>query len=205
MRVDLEQLQRILPGAGSRVRLALFCEPLNDAMAEFGIDTAHEAASFLAQIGHESCHLQRLAENLNYSDNALMQTWPRRFDLVTSARYARHPEMIANRVYANRYGNGDEASGDGWRYRGRGGLQITFRDNYAAGGEALGLDLLDNPELLLDPVNALRSAGWFWKVRGLDAEDDDNDVSRETRIINGGALGLADRRAIFDRALKELA
>jgi putative chitinase len=197
-----EQLRLILPQAGSRAYV--FCGPLNSAMAEVGIDTPHEVASFVAEVGHESRHLQALAENLNYSDKGLLATWPRRFDPVTAARYARHPEMIANRAYAHRYGNGDEASGDGWRYRGRGAIQITFHDNYAACGAALGLDLLRQPELLLDPINAMRSAGWFWKVKGLDAEDDDDDVTRETRIINGGALGLAERQAIFDRALKEL-
>jgi putative chitinase len=108
-------------------------------------------------------------------------------------------------VYADRGGNGDEASGDGWRYRGRGCIQITFKNNYARCGSALGLDLVTNPELLLEPLNAARSAGWFWKAYGLDAYDDDDDVTRETRIINGGTLGLADRKAIFDRALKEWA
>ncbi len=200
--VTPEQLLAILPAAGGRVHV--YCDPLNAAAAEFGIETGHEMASFISQIGHETEYLQKFEENLNYSDGALLRTWPRRFDLVTAARYARHPEMIANRAYANRYGNGDEASGDGWRYRGRGGIQITFHDNYAACGEALGLDLLRNPQLLLDPVNAMRSAGWFWKVRGLDAEDDDDDASRETRIINGGTLGLADRQAILDRGIREL-
>jgi len=201
--VTADQLRQILPQAGARADV--FCEPLNVAMAEVGVDTPHEIASFLAQIGHESGQLQRLEENLNYSDKGLLATWPKRFDLVTAARCARKPEVIANRVYANRMENGDEASGDGWRYRGRGLIQVTFKRNYRRCGEYLGLDLLGDPALLLEPANAARSAGWYWKVAGLDAHDDDDDARSESRIVNGGEHGLADRQAILTRALEVLA
>ena len=204
MQITTEQLRQILPQAGSRADL--FGDPINEALDLIHAEpTAHEIASFLAEIGHESCHLQRLEENLNYSADALAKIWPKRFNAAQAAQYARHPEMIANRVYAGRYGNGDEASGDGWRYRGRGLLQITFKDNCAACGAALGLDLVAIPELLLEPRNAALSAAWFWKSHGLDAEDDDDDVTRETRVINGGARGLAERQAIFKRAMEVLA
>lgn len=203
MIVTPEQLKQILPQAGSRAYV--FCEPINQAAAEFGIESAHEMASFIAQVGHESRYLQALEENLNYSAEALVKIWPRRFDAAAAARCARHPELIANRAYANRYGNGDEDSGDGWRYRGRGLIQITFKDNYAGCGAALGLDLVGSPELLVDPANAARSAGWFWKAHGINAAADADDVALETRLINGGTLGLAERQALVDRALEVLA
>lgn len=202
MIVTPEQLRQILPQAGSRA--FTFCGPINQAMAEFVIESARQAASFIAQVGHESRQLQACEENLNYSAEALVRIWPKRFDAAVAARCARHPELIANRAYANRYGNGDEDSGDGWRYRGRGLIQITFRDNYASCGAALDLDLVGQPELLLDPANAARSAGWFWKDHGLNAAADAGDVALQTRLINGGTLGLAERQALVDRALEVL-
>lgn len=203
IRVNPSQLLRILPRAGGAA--AMFAEPINAAMAEWGIDDANECASFLAQVGHESAHLTQLEENLNYSQRGLMATWPKRFPADVAARYARRPEAIANMVYANRLGNGDEASGDGWRFRGRGLIQCTGRNNYTLCGEALDLPLLQNPQLLLDPVNAARSAGWYWQIAGLDRFDDDDDAGDETRRVNGGANGMAERQEILNRALEILA
>lgn len=204
--ISLADLCAIMPLAG-RSRAALFIDPLNAAMAEFGIDTPARAAAFLAQAAHESSQLRDLVENLNYSADGLMQTWPRRFSPVEAAAYARHPERIANKVYASRMGNGDEASGDGWRYRGRGIFQITGRGNYAAcSGALFGSQdtLLNNPELLEQPENACRSAGWFWQHRELNQWADADDFKTLTIRINGGLNGWTDRIGYHGRALNVL-
>lgn len=190
-------------------RAMLWCDPLNAAMRKFGIVGSVETASFLAQLSHESADLTRLTENLNYSALGLCNTWPSRYrDHKTgkpnALAYALHrrPTAIANHCYANRMGNGNEASGDGWRYRGRGPIMITGLSNYRACGLAIGADLVSHPELLLDPKYGALAAGWFWHVNGLDAHDDDFDVLRETKIINGGTTGLADRQNQFNRILR---
>lgn len=183
---------------------------LTDAMQAHGIVTRNEIASFLAQVAHESALLRRLEENLNYSAEGLAATWPTRYRApngkpnAVALSLARRPSAIANHCYAKRMGNGDVASGDGWKYRGRGPIQITGRDNYKACGDALGVDLIAKPELLLEPIAGAFSAGWYWKSRGLDKHDDDESVSAETKLINGGTHGLPDRQALFDRALKAL-
>ena len=168
---------------------------------EFNLTDPTEFAEWLAQCGHESAHLTRITENLSYSPRALMATWPKRFpDLQIAAKYGRQPDKIANYVYANRMGNGDVGSGDGYRFRGRGLLQITGRDNYAACGKALKLLLLTFPQKLEDPINAARSAGWFWRARVRDHTP--GDVAHSTRIINGGTNGLEERRALFDKVME---
>lgn len=190
----------------------VWLDALNEAMGRFDIDTRDRVAAFLAQVAHE-CGVSalttgvRLAENLNYSAKALMATWPTRFPTMAIAtKYARQPERIANLVYANRLGNGDEASGDGWRFRGRGLLQITGRSNYRAAGAALGLDLEAHPQLLEQPLPAALAAAHFWKAAGLneladDRENDDDvaDFRRITKVINGGYHGLEDRQARWGR------
>lgn len=165
----------------------------------------NEAASFLAQISHESNGLRVFEENLNYSAERLMQVWPRRFPSNEIAqKYEHSPERLASFVYANRMGNGDEAGGDGWRYHGRGPIQLTGFDNYDKCGSAIDLDLINKPGLLLEPVHGIRSAIWFWIANGLDKLDADTDVRMETRKINGGETGLAHRQAMFDRCLSIL-
>jgi putative chitinase len=141
-------------------------------------------------------------ENLNYSADALLRTWPSRFNAETAAKMARKPEAIANYVYGGRLGNG--ADGDGWKYRGRGLIQLTGKGNYRAAGIALGLDLIGNPDLLEKPEAASLSAAWFWKTNGLNALADANDVAVVTRKINGGLNGLSDRLERFDRAARAL-
>jgi putative chitinase len=162
-------------------------------------------AAFIAQVGHESAQLTAVAENLNYSAQALMKTWPSRFSAETAAACARQPEKIANIAYASRMGNGAPGSGDGWKYRGRGLIQVTGKANYQKCGAALGVDLITNPELLEQPANAAMSAGWFWSANGLNALADSGDLEGITRKINGGLNGYADRSAIYARALKVLA
>ena len=207
-RLDSGQLGEIVPGADTQAWLG----PLNDAFAEWGIDTPQRMAAFLAQVAHESRNLQNLEENLRYSAKRLREVWPKRFpDAATAEAYAGNPEKLANRVYAGRLGNGDEASGDGLRYRGRGLIQLTGRSNYAACRAALNLDVISSPDLLLEPAGAARSAAWFWSSRGLNqladhepGDDDEQDFTRITTIINGGKLGLSARLDIWERARETL-
>lgn len=168
----------------------------------YEINNPHRIAGFLSQIAHESAGMTRLTENLNYSAEGLMRTWPKRFPTIEFARqYARNPQRIANLVYANRMGNGDEASGDGWRYRGRGLKQLTGKANYAAFTEAVGQDFVTEPDELLQPVNAALSAGWFWNTNGLNALADKSDVAAMTRRINGGLIGLEDRQRRYNNCM----
>lgn len=192
-------LSAVMPQAGA-ANIALYIDPLADACAEFDIGTPLRLASFLAQVAHESGQLSRVSENLNYSVAGLVATFPKYFTAATAPAYARQPEKIANKVYAGRMGNGDEASGDGWRFRGRGLIQVTGRTNYGACAAALGLDLLTEPALLAAPVPACRSAAWFWKERGLNGLAEARDFVTITRRINGGIHGLAERQAYYDRA-----
>lgn len=174
---------------------------IEEAAERFRISTPARLAMFLAQVGHESQGFRRLTENLNYSDAGLCQTWPSRFPTLADAMpYHRQPERIANKVYANRMGNGDEESGDEWRYRGRGLIQLTGRDNYAACAEALGVDLLAYPDLLTDRAYAALSAGWYWQMRGLNPLADAGEIELVSRRINGGEHGLAERAALWKRA-----
>lgn len=183
-----------------------FLVPLQDAMAAFEINTPVRIAAFLAQVGHESGHLRRLVENLNYSAEGLAATWPSRFrgpDGKPNARARqlhRQPEAIANAVYSNRMGNGDEASGDGWRYRGRGLIQLTGRSNYRACAAGIGLPVEDFPEFLENPEGAALSAAWFWSEHGLNRLADLGQFERITRKINGGTHGLSDRLALYNAA-----
>lgn len=185
-------------------RAAELCVPLIGTFNEFGLSTIARRAAFIAQAAHESAGFSTFIENLNYSAGALNRVWPTIFPVAIAAQYARQPERIANRAYANRIGNGPEASGDGWRYRGRGVFQLTGRANYLACGAALGLDLINHPELLEQPVNAFRSAGWFWNSKALSPLADIGAFTEITRRINGGYNGLADRQAYWTRAKQAL-
>jgi putative chitinase len=209
MRLTLTQLSQ---AAGCTLNVAArWLDPINQTLARFSIDTPNEVASFLAQIGHESGSLKRVIENLNYSASGLAATWPSRYrDRATgnpnrkALALHRKPIAIANDAYANRMGNGDAASGDGWRYRGRGLIQITGKNNYTKCGQFLGVDLISKPDLLGLAEYAALSAGWFWHVNGLDQLDDDLCVLAETKRINGGTNGLADREKRMRMALNAL-
>ncbi len=160
-------------------------------------------AHFLAQTAHESGGFLRVLENLNYSAVGLRATFPKYFKTDTDAAlYARQPERIANRVYASRIGNGPEESGDGWKYRGRGLIQVTGRDNYRACSVTVYADdrLLTQPELLERPDGAVASACWYWHSRSLNVPADKDDLEAVTRKINGGLTGLEDRRHWLARA-----
>ena len=201
MPITAQQLLQILPNA-SQVA-GIFVPVLNTAMNRYQIVGTKRIAAFIAQVGHESCQLTRLVENLNYSADALRKTWPSRFSMELAITVARKPEQIANIAYGNRMGN--TAPGDGWKYRGRGLIQITGKDNYRACGEALGLDLMAHPELLEKPQHACMSAAWFWATNGLNTLADAGKFDAITQRINGGQTGAADRQALYARALKVLA
>ncbi len=178
--------------------------PLEAACARFYIRNPARLAAFLAQTSYESGAFQHLEENLNYSALGLTNTFPKHFNAVEAAKYAHHKEWIANKVYGGRYGNGDEASGDGWKYRGRGLIQITFRDNYRDCGHYLALDLLADPDLLLEPQWAALSAAWYWVEKGLNLLADYNDFKRITVMINGGLRDYDERVKRWNLAKRAL-
>ncbi len=201
--MTLDQLQQILPRAGAMARI--YVDHLNAAADEFDINTVERLAPFIANVGHESGQLRAIEENLNYSAQGLMATWPKRFpDLEFATRYARQPEKIANYVYANRNGNGDEASGDGWKYRGAGLIQTTFKNNHAACAAYFDIPLADMQAWLRSPEGACRSAGYFWQTNGINALADAGNQEAICRRINGGTNGLADRLALFEKAREVL-
>jgi putative chitinase len=153
---------------------------------------------------HESGGFKFLRENLNYSAKALMATWPSRFpDADIAEKYARQPEMIANKVYSGRMGNTED--GDGAKYIGRGLIQLTGKDNYKAFGEAIGEDLVANPQLVEEPRYAALSAGWFWNRKQINLLADSMDIDTMTKRINGGNIGIQDRIAKINKALDVLA
>ena len=178
---------------------------LNEVLPTYKIDTPERIASFLAQCGHESAGFTVLQENLNYSADGLNKIFKKYFPTLDSAQpYARKPEMIANRVYGGRMGNGDEASGEGYKFRGRGPIQLTGKDNYAACSDFLFQDdtLIQNPDMLLDPEYALHSACWFWWKNDLNNYADSADLVTMTKRINGGTIGLEDRIAHYNHAME---
>ena len=200
------QLLAIMPGAAQAV--PIFLRPLGAAMERYAIDRPARQAAFLAQLAHESGQLRRVQENLNYSWEGLRKVFPRHFRSDAEAQaYDRQPERIANRVYANRMLNGDEASGDGWRFRGRGPIQVTGRENYRKAGQALGIGLESDPDHMLDPATGCLAAAWFWHSRGLNTladADSENGFREITRRINGGFLGLEERIHFWERARQVL-
>jgi putative chitinase len=172
-------------------------DSIPEVAAKFGINTPLRVAHFLAQCGHESGGFRVTQENLNYSAKGLNGIFKKYFPTEASAvPYARQPQKIANKVYANRMANGSEASGDGFKFRGRGYIQLTGRDNYTQFGKAIGVDIPSNPDLVASTY-ALASAAWFWSKNGLnklaDAGAGDTAVTSITKRVNGGTIGLADR------------
>jgi len=174
----------------------------------YKINTVERCSHFLTQVIHESMRFRVKEENLKYSKEGLLFVFKKYFDEKTAKEYEFKPEKIANRVYANRLGNGDEASGDGWKYRGRGFIQITGKANYEAITKDLHVDYLNNPDLLLDDNHAMISAGWFWNKNNLNLLADqgvDNDtIVKVTRRVNGGSNGLSDRLKIFHEVFNKI-
>ena len=181
-------------------------DPLNETFEKYDISTPKRQACFLGQTMHESGNFKFTRENLNYSAKALMATWPSRFpDIDIATQYERQPEKIASKVYLGRMGN--ESPEDAAKFIGRGLIQCTGKDSYTHCGEALGIDLIDTPYLLEEPRYAVLSAGWFWNKKGLNALADEgtsNSFQVMTQRINGGLLGLDDRKSKMIEALKAL-
>ena len=175
--------------------------PLQFVCDKYEINTPERIAGFLAQVGHESGGLRFTVENLNYRAEALTRVWPSRFPQGVAESYAMQPERIANRAYADRMGNGDEASGDGWAYRGRGLIQLTGKDNYAAFSLEANNEALTKPDLVAEVELAALSAGWFWSRNGLNALADAKDIVGMSRRVNGGTNGLDDRQMRYSRLI----
>ena len=177
-------------------------DPLNETFEKYEINTPKRQACFIGQCMHESGGFKILQENLNYSALALMRTWPSRFpDLDTADKYAHNPELIASKVYAGRMGN--TTPEEAGMYIGRGLIQLTGKENYENCGLGLGVDLLGHPDWLATPQYAALSAGWYWNKKGLNALVD--DIETMTKRINGGTIGLDDRKAKINMALNALA
>lgn len=171
-----------------------FLGPINAAAKKYSINTAKRMAMFLAQIGHESGSFRTLTENLNYSESGLKKTFPKYFNAKNAKSYARNPQKIASRAYANRMGNGNEASGDGYKFRGRGLIQITGKENYTKCGRALGLNLLANPDLLTQPSHAAMSAAWYWNSRSINAKAGEEHRTRVKTHVARSSLKRNEMR-----------
>ena len=180
-------------------------DALNETFERFNIATPAQQASFIGQAAHESGNFKMLVENLNYRAETLMKVWPKRFPTLEFAKqYERDPKKIANSVYANRMGNRDEASGDGFRFRGRGLFQTTGHSGYYHAGQALGEDFVMNPDLVATPKYAALTAGFFWNTHKLNNFADVEDFKGMTKKINGGFIGLDDRVKHIRHALSVL-
>ncbi len=226
MRPGIDQLV----AAGIKPEVAQRWLPhVQNALARFGIESPRQVAAWLAQCAHESAGFAVLTENLNYSADTMAVVWPARFaeqepdpkrpgktkakkdakgkSIPNKFALALHrkPEMLANVVYANRMANGPTESGDGWRYRGRGLKQLTGKDNYTRCGKGLGIDLVANPDLLLEPEGAALSAAWFWSVNKCGPIADADDFVGLTKKINGGTIGLEDRQRRYKAVLATMA
>lgn len=203
MLIDSDNLAEIF--GGSPNYFEEWVAPLNDTMRAYLINTEQRQTHFLCQIGHESNRFNSVSENLNYGAEGLLTTFGKYFPTMQSTiGYVRNPEKIANKVYANRNGNGDEDSGDGWKYRGRGLIQVTGKNNYSACGDFLGVDLINSPDYLKDTRYACFSAGWYWQSNALNTLADLNKLEAITKKINGGLHGLDDRQHLLTLAKKAL-
>lgn len=215
--LTVSQFQQIFPSAKTA---NTYVPLLNELLPQYGVTTKHEIAAFLSQVGHESGSFNRMVEGLNYSAHGLAATWPKRYSTgnkvtvngkkvpepnTLALSLHRRPEAIANNVYANRLGNGNEQSGDGWLYRGRGLLQNTGKHNYTVCTKKTGIDFVNHPELMELPRNALISALCFWDTNNLDLLDDRiSDTEKLTEAVNGGRNGLEERKHILELALSIL-
>ena len=196
--VNAEQLQRLHIGIE-------WVPALNDTFAKFGIATQRQQAAFIGQCGHECANFKVLEENLNYRAETLMKLWKTRFPTMEIAnQYARNPKKIANKVYSSRMGNRDEASGDGYRFRGRGCIQLTGHANYFHAGQALGADFVMEPDLVATPKFAALTAGWFWSTHDCNRLAENADWAGLTKKINGGTIGLQERIVHTNQALAVL-
>jgi len=199
MKIEASQILAISPNCKPDLADGL-AQCLPAVLEKYAITTPLRVAHFLAQTAHESDGFTHFEENLNYSEAGLENTFPKEFRTVRAADYARNPEKIANRVYANRMGNGDEASGDGWKFRGRGLIQLTGHENYEAFSKHSGKDAIQDPDLLSTVEGAAESAAWYWLERDINKPADEDEVVTVTKLINGGTLGLDERKQLLEIA-----
>jgi putative chitinase len=188
------------------------CGALNETFAMFHIDTPRQQAAFLAQCGHESGNFTKLEEDLRYRGATLFKMFPKTpkrpwgfVDLAEATKYQGHPERIASRIYGGRMGNRDEASGDGWLYRGSGNMQLTGAANFYHAGKALGVDFVKNPDLVRTPEWGLKTAGWYWSTHKCNQLAEKSDWVGLTKAVNGGLIGYDDRVSHTALALNVLA
>jgi len=185
-------------------------DPFNETFERFGIVTPAQQASWIGQCGHECGNFRIMEENLNYRAPTLLKLFPQNpkrvwgFTPESAAAYEKQPQKIANRIYGNRMGNRDEASGDGFRFRGSGFLQLTGMNNFYHAGQALVVDFIMQPELVRTPMYAAQTAGWFWQTHRLNQYADSGDILTMTKRINGGTIGLEDRKKHIEHALHVL-
>lgn len=196
---SLEKLEDILTG---NKKVEEFYEALCKALPKYDITTENRVAGFLAQCAHESNNFKVMQENLNYSADGLRRIFPKYFKDVDPDDYARQPEKIANRVYASRMGNGDEESGDGWKYRGRGVIQLTGHDNYSKFAKDMDMSLEEVVDYLETVEGAIMSAAWYWNSRKINGAADANDIVKMTKLVNGGTIGLDDRKKHYAHILE---
>jgi putative chitinase len=198
MQITQEQLGACI---GNNPYLDHWTEALNKILPDYGIDTPQRVAAFIAQAAHESGNFTALHENLNYRAVTLRKVFPKYFPTdEMAAQYAQQPERIANRVYANRMGNGPEESGDGFRYCGRGLIQLTGQQNYQSFADSIETPLEQIPDFLQTFEGAVQSACWFWENNNLNQYADTDDILTMTKRINGGTIGLEDRKRHYEHA-----
>ena len=198
---SVQQLQQIIP---QNQYVEHWHIALIEILPDYEINTPQRIAAFLAQCAHESADFTTLHENLNYRAVTLLKVFPKYFTESAAEQFAGKPELIANRVYANRMGNGPEESGDGFRYCGRGLIQLTGKDNYQNFADSLEMPVEDVPEYLGTFEGAIQSACWFWENNNLNQFADSGDFITMTKRINGGTLGLEDRIKHYNHALNVL-
>mgnify|MGYP000157877307 FL=1 len=196
------QLAQLIPG---NPYLDYWYHALEQALPDYDINTPQRVAAFVAQCAHESGGFKFLQENLNYKAESLCKVWPRYFPNIDVARqYEKKPEKIANRAYGGRMGNGPEETGDGWKFCGRGLIQLTGRSNYQAFADSIETPIEDVPHYLATFEGAVQSACWFWESNNLNQWADKGDILTLTKRINGGTLGLEDRTKHYEHALHVL-
>jgi putative chitinase len=197
--LELEQLRQVIP---KNKHVEYWHDALQQLLPQYQIDTPQRMAAFLAQCAHESGGFVFIKENLNYRWQSLRKTFPKYFPTDQLAQqYEKQPERIANRVYANRMGNGAEESGDGWRFCGRGLIQVTGRDNYSWFAASLEISPEEASEYMETFEGAAQSACWFWEANNLNQWADRGDILTLTKRINGGTIGLEDRQKHYQHAL----
>ena len=199
--ITVQQLKQLLP---NNPYVEQWHEALEQLLPDYEINTPHRIAAFIAQCSHESGGFTALKENLNYRAVTLCKVFPKYFTESSAEHFAGQPEAIANRVYANRMGNGPEESGDGYRYCGRGLIQLTGKDNYQNFADSLEMNIEEMPEYLGTFEGAVQSACWFWESNNLNQWADKGDIVTLTKRINGGTIGLEDRIKHYEHALHVL-